>query len=339
MLNLKTNSQIQNRPNFTSRSKLIKNADDICRLVIKEFPNTYSNTKLYNYHSIEKSPRLKNYRYYVSSLVDNARKYYNEPESISLKFAREIAVLKKQQIGNCAEMADATYMALKLNGYKDVKVINLYAYNPKTNKMRDLKHTTVGINFKLPKDYEYCKYAGFNCEISPKYRIYPQNDSIIVDSWAGFTEYGKNIKERYNTRYDMIKLLKTPNQPVKESETLLQEGEQFCFVPIYEQEFIKPDRLASYGKEYYGVIHPKNKGNIDTTSDRILPDYSGLSEKTILRLKGKYNLKGAPTQEELQKLNDEYMQAVYERWGIRPNNEKKDNKNMFLKKICSFFKK
>lgn len=273
------------QPTFTSRSLEIKKAGDVCRRVMNEFPIVNSYTRIFKFGSRTKNKSLDKLEDYLSVLTDKFRDYY-DVDNLTKYFSREILGLKKHKIGNCHEIADATYMALKVNGYEDVKPLWLYAYNPKRKIMRDLDHVVIGINFKTPDGYKY--KDGDPIFMSPKHRIYPQKNSIVIDSWAGFAEYGKNLKEKYNRKELILGLRKDT-----EVKPLLKQEEELCFVPV-EQEERMPDSLIPFFKtlfpqlslkEYFGAKNP----------DILNMELEGLGIKSseLKRLKKKYRLKAS----------------------------------------------
>ena len=243
--------------------------------------------------------------------------------------------MKEHKVGNCAELADAANIALRLNGYKDVKILNLFAYNKKTKRLRDLDHTVAGIDFKLPEKYEYCRYIPFSKNIETKYRIYPQKDSIIVDPWAGFSEYGKNATEKYNYRRDLIKGSKTYPNYVLEGETPLKPDEELCFVPVYGDNYIKQDLLPSYGKEYYGLILPKNRNKVDLSGAKPLIPFDGLSKCDVESYKIKYGLKSAMNLDDFHEMTQSKIDDIMKKYGV--NNDKTEKKSVFSR-LCSFLR-
>ena len=124
--------------------------------------------------------------------------------------------------------------------------------------------------------------------MSPKYRIYPQKDSIVVDSWAGFTEYGRNLKEIYN-REELLRGLRKD----ADAKSLLKEGEELCFVPVEPEERM-PETLFPFFKKFFPQLLLKEKfGAKNPDILNVELDGVGLKSSEIKRLKNKYKLKAS----------------------------------------------
>ena len=273
---------------FTSRSKMLKDADDICRRVVTEFPATYSCSKLLKFDTLTKYSEGGRLQGYCDSLIKLSRKNYSAPSEVDYQLWREFANIKKYKVANCGELADATQIALKLNGYEDAKLLDLYAYNKDTKTMRNLDHSVVGLNFKLPDDYKYNIYnIAYN--ISPDFRIYPQNNSIIVDSWLGKAEYAKAITSEYNTNKGLIRG-KSKYSYMAPDEKLLKEGEEFCFVPIYQPFKISDGALSHFGETYGSVILSKNRGKVDLSAVKKPPKRETIPEREIIEERKYYQM-------------------------------------------------
>jgi len=270
------------QPTFSSSSPAKRKAYDICRRVMNEFPIIYSETRLLKFQTNKKSKSFNKIIGFSSDLTENFRDYY-DVENKNKYYTREILGLKKHKAGNCQEYSDTTYMALKINGYQDVKQLWLYAYNPKRNSLRDLDHVVTGIDFKIPSDYKYTEYDPIY--MSPQYRIYPQNNSIVVDSWGGFVEYGKNLKNKYNSKDLLLGLLKNVQRT-----SLLKDDEELCFVPI-KPKYSMPDDMISFFKNLFPKLLLSNKPS--TPSPEILDveiQGIGIKSSKIKKLKKDYQL-------------------------------------------------
>ena len=223
-------------------------------------------------------------------------------------YKRKILGLKKHKTGNCGEITDATYMALKINGYEDVKPLWLYAYTPNKKVLRDLDHAVVGINFRTPSDYKYKK--GEPVFMHAKYALKPQKDSIIVDSWAGFSEYGKNLSGKNGCVYDRKDLLQGLTND-KKAKSLLKKGEELCFVPIEPEERM-PDDMISMFKELFPQLSLSEKfGTPDTEKLKLELEGSGIKISEIRRLKKVYRLKASNPQPTIfEKLKEKVKKIV-----------------------------
>ncbi len=270
---------------FASRSASMRKIDDVRRRVTNEFPIIYSDTRLEKFNTKKKCKSYLKIADFTSTLIDKFRDYY-DVANLSRYYTREILGLKKHKSGNCHEIADATYMAFKINGYEDVKPLWMYAYNPKRNIMRDLDHVVVGINFRTPDGYKYKN--GDPVFMSPKHRIYPQKDSVVVDSWAGFCEYGRNLKGQYDRR-DLLNGLTEG----KNKTSLLKDGEELCFVPV-EQEERMPDNIVENFRELFPQLSLSNSKEVPNKEQLDLElEGVGIKSSEIKRLKKKYRLKAS----------------------------------------------
>ena len=277
------------QPNFKSRSAALRDVDDIGRRVIKEFPVMYSNSKLYRYNSLDKTeigPKLK---CFSEDLIKAMRRNYLIPEDNDSQLFRQLTDMKKYKAGNCGEIADLTKVALNLNGYEDVKCLDLYAYNKETKIMRSLDHSVAGINFKLPDKYQYC-YSS-RTKVDPKYRIYPQNDSIIVDTWLGKSEYAKQMGAEYNSNKALMHGTDKTWKPIEEGRTLLEENEELCYVPVCQPCFITKDGLSALGRKYENLILKKNKGKVDLSNTKKEIDEPPVPEEYVEHLRIKNEMK------------------------------------------------
>ena len=278
-----------NKPAFRSRCSEIRSADDICRRVMREFPSVYSNSKLFRYDTLKKYSEGAKLKCYSEELLRESRMHYNAPSSIDYQYYREFANMKKYKVSNCGELADATQLALMLNGHEDVKILELYAYNKDTKTMRNLDHSVVGINFKLPKKYEY-NYYHKQYNLSPDYRIYPQKDSIIVDSWLGKSDFAKNLTSDYNSHKGLIRGTKHCWEELSPDATLLKEGEEFCFVPIYQGLRMSDNAVSHFGKKYKGLILERNKGKVDLSKIMVPPVCETISEYRVQNIRKAYEM-------------------------------------------------
>ncbi len=318
-------------PSFGAVNPKMKELGDISRRVSLEFP-ALSNTKLIGFKKICSNKNNYNYLLYVQKLMSKYREYYNCSSNARKVLLRELSGMKNMKIGNCGEMADATYIALKLNGVEDVKLVQLYAYDKSTGSMRNLDHTVVGINFRLPKGYKYHKWDSSEHRIDSSCRIYPENDSVIVDTWAGFTDYGKNAAEFYKSNRALIECNKLEYSP---RNHLLYDSEGLCYIPIKEYK-LKDMDFKYFEKTYPKLILDKNKSSSEVKTNlfkRIINSTFGIKRKDILQRKRykfnemsehvktelKYNcgLKSAPTAEEMAHARAEYQKAINKKYNIK----------------------
>lgn len=223
---------------FQSRNASVRKADNVCRNIRKEFP-VYSNTAMDRFVTINKTPASRKIYSAVSDLIEKLRNYYNDDEVSIIKM---LAGMKKAKVGNCFEQSTVANLSLQLNGFKDVRQGFLVAYNPKSNNIRDLDHTIAVTNLKIPKNYKYATFSDENLTVSQL--IKPDNNSIIVDAWAGFADNAGNSVARYKS--DVA--LSSP----------LEEGEELRLILYPDIKLNNSDKKFLQAK-YPGLVLEKNK--------------------------------------------------------------------------------
>ena len=174
--------------NFAAHNKKIKVADDVCRMVMREFP-VYSNTKFENYYR-KRNETLYQLYGYSGSLIGEIRGYSSQASNPLEYYLRKLSAIKKFKAGNCSELADVTAISLRLNGVKNADAYSLHAYNQKTGKVRELDHTVVGVNLTRPIPQPTNSTKEF-------YGL--DNGGIIVDPWAGFADSERSASATFKS--------------------------------------------------------------------------------------------------------------------------------------------
>jgi len=169
-------------PSFTSKSKIIRDLDGVYRGVRKNLPVT-SCTKLETKSTNTKKGSdniWKLYRY-SSDLISEMRGYATE-NTDSIGYVHKIILgMKNLKVGDCSEQAKVTAIACRLSGFKNAKTMIICAYNKKTDSIRNLGHTVVGVNFRPARK---------NKPSNVKNDFYfVDNQSIIIDTWDGFVDF------------------------------------------------------------------------------------------------------------------------------------------------------
>ncbi|MCR5265331.1 MAG: hypothetical protein K6E29_01900 [Cyanobacteria bacterium RUI128] len=321
---------------FTAKNPTLKEIDDIRRLVNREF-STYLGTKLAGFSNIHRNRKISDFS---GDMIENTRRYYLDAETSNKKLYRELYAIKHNKTACCAEYSDAAYVALRLNGYENVERMNLFAFNPVKGTMRDLDHTVVGVNFEIPKNYEYCPSWILNSKKGPdpKYRINPNRDAIILDAWVGITDYAKEIKATYCNHRGLIK---NANKNTPHNKTLLLEGEELCYVPIKDGVDLTQKDLSYLNGAYKDLVKPCNKKLVpvvDISNDREY-HFPQIRDCVELRTRYKNGMKNSPSDAEYEIIEEQYMQSVYERIGLVPIKEKPVKKKSFCDKALALFKK
>ena len=319
-----------NSLNFKARNVSLRKADDICRRTMNEFP-VYLSTRLKGYSTIAQEKNL--YDFY-EGMISCVRQYYISADTANGQLFRELSAMKQQKTGNCAELADASYVALKMNGFKDVERVSLFAYNPKEKTMRDLDHIATMVNLDLPQNYTYCPLSILNSKNGPssEYRVYPKKDTIIVDSWCGMTDYASNMKQIYNHNSTLIKNTEKKGQI---QDTLLKKGEELCYVPVSDGIYLNPMDYSYLNGTYKGLVKPANKKNIPQIDYSQSYEYNlpYISKYRINCIRYEYGMKNAPSKNDYEVAK---KMCIYETFGIYPVDEKPVKKSLLDKTIALF---
>ena len=233
-----------NKSAFTSRNIEIRKADEIVRRVHKEFP-VYSNTSMQRFKTLNNTKSTKRLYRAITDLITELRSFYNISTDRA-NFFRMLAGIKESRVGNCFEQARLTEAALLMNGYKDVRKFFLFAYNPQNGMVKDLDHTLVGINIKLPPYYLIRNVN--NDFVSPESLILPNNKSIIVDRWAGIADDSRTALTKYKGN---VHLSTHPNPNYK---ILLLPAEKASF---------EPGDILYLKKHHPNLLLDENKKDID----------------------------------------------------------------------------
>lgn len=266
---MQANLEFKYNQSFKSKNINIRNADEISRRVHQEFP-VYSNTALLRFKTRRKTEGTRNIYTYVALLVSSLRLHYDLLDNKKLRLFHLLSGMKTTRVGNCYEQSMATSVALNINGYKNASPYALYAYNPKKNKIIDLDHVVVGINIIPQKGYKKWNEV-FSLNINNL--IKPNNKSIIVDPWAGFTDDAKTALTKYRginkQILDVHKLYLLPMDKVK-----LSNYDKKCII-----------------KDYPHLLLSKNKKKIPNDSFVSIYNISQFPDSEIAEMKKLANLK------------------------------------------------
>ena len=157
--------------NFESRSKIIRNADDIARHVNKCYPRISSSltddfVNICGFRNFKKriNKKTENYlRYEISEKFDEADNFIG-------KIIAFVKPVKKYKLGNCGEGAQLSAIVAKVNGLKNCCVASL-----KKATGEDLDHSVLLVNDKKP---------------------------YVIDAWLGFADYVPNAFNRYKNEFN-----------------------------------------------------------------------------------------------------------------------------------------
>lgn len=296
----------RNTPTFGSRNQLIRTADKVCRNVNREF-QVFSNTRLDKFSSCDNNMNSLRYKDAVGDIV-NAFRFFYELDVYPQKLFKMLDGMKSFKAGNCEELANATCAALKMNGFNDARVCYLYSYNPKSKEIVDLDHSVAVLNLDIPKDYK------FNCPDIPKFEelLKPNNKTLIIDTWAGFTDFSKNAVVRYCT--DIPLSVKPQND-----ETIMLLPLREISISEKELEFLK--------YKYPSLLLKNSKCNLQEEDVEYFKKISSIGdhEDIIYDIKRSRYLRSATPEYALQKYAQEQCKQSF---GFKIFN--------FLNKIINF---
>lgn len=189
---------ISNKITFTSRNHVIRRADDIARLVAREYPMLSATKYAGSPNCMQHADSIRNLmkkittaRNYICRIKAN---YELLPEE---KIRQYMDSVEKYGIGNCAEMTDTATIIAYMHNLKDTCKVML-----QTNVCRDLDHVALCV-----KDAK---------------------NPYIIDAWLGFADYIPNALEKYKTIYknyfmfskvkeEKIEFREYPYNPIKKA--------------------------------------------------------------------------------------------------------------------------
>ncbi len=305
---LLTNNRNQS---FTSRSRIVRNLDDISMRVKREFPvvsNTYLETKdIYNKNTVK-------LYLFSSGLVDEIRTFSKQNSNPVQNIVKMLDSIKSFKVGNCGELSIATLIACKMNGIKDAKNMSLYAYNKKTQELRRLDHSFVGVGFNSP--------VQINNTSSNVY--FSNNKQIIIDSWFGKTDFEKNMSVIYK------------EQLGKDLKKKLKKNEVLCYLEENNQDMLSRKDIIYLEHQYPQLLKNKKINFIDKFIYKYMNknDYEFKPIKSYIKevYRRNYHLENALPQIEISKLIEQDMKV---------NSEKKSTKktNVFQKFMANLIEK
>lgn len=193
-----------NQPTFQSRNRRISEIKDISRIARREFP-MFSNTILETKNSLNGKTLNQVYNY-VSGLISEIRGYSSNSKTSAIYMLKNLDAIKKIKVGNCAESADVTTVACRINGFLTANSYELCAFNTKNKRVRKLGHTLTGIDFEKS---ELLEPSNTTVDI-----YLSGNKGIAVDNWAGVVDYEHNIRYKHHPLF----------------EDKLKEDEIICFI-------------------------------------------------------------------------------------------------------------
>ena len=161
---------------FKSRNYEIRRADDLAREISKKFPMVSSsklgslpNAELFS----ESLKRLDNKLLKTRISAIKTLSFYNLNLSPKDKILNFLKIMKKDKLGNCAEMTDLAVIFSYLKNIKDTCVADI-----KNTAEEHLNHVVLYVdNGKKP---------------------------YIIDTWLGFADYLSNAIQKYKSEYSFL---------------------------------------------------------------------------------------------------------------------------------------
>ena len=173
---------ITNQISFKSRNYEIRRADNIARNVAKKFPMVSSSKLCICTNALFFTNILNNlHKKLVKTRIEGIRALnpYSIDTNPKEKILNFLKIMKRDKLGNCAEMVDIATVFTYLRGIKNTGIAYL------TDKSgNDLDHVVLYVeNRKKP---------------------------YIIDPWLGFADYISNAKQKYKSEFSYI----FSNEPV-----------------------------------------------------------------------------------------------------------------------------
>lgn len=157
---------------FKGRASVIKDADKICRNVNSAFTHISPSYSWVNLGKpIDYDPLFTK----IDDKLRIIRKQKNSAVDSLDYYKKLMSLVKKYKCANCGEMADITYLYCKSRKLKDVNIVGIYGYNPKSDSYIDYDH--VAVRFRAGKK------------------------DIIIDPWFGITDFARNCIVKYKQKY------------------------------------------------------------------------------------------------------------------------------------------
>ncbi len=217
-----TNANTTNQIRFTSRNKVIRQADDIVRIVNKEYPRLSST----NFEKFEHIDQFENVLERVNQKVGKLRRltqfWVSMGKTPIEKMQNMTFLISDLKSGNCMESRNLCAIAAKVNGLKNITSANLH--NDTDDK--EIDHTVLLINDDPP---------------------------YIMDAWLGFADYVPNAVQRYKNEFsDYFEINNEDKISIKPSknslETIMNECLKFvlrgCYYNLLLPNNKKKDILA-----------------------------------------------------------------------------------------------
>ncbi len=199
--------QLNKFQTFGAKNKKIRDADDIMRISVNEFPrlsSTYIDTFYLSTQNEQKSP-LHHLAKYISNKVHSkimaqreVIKKRTSANSAVMPYALTLAGVEKNKTGNCEEAAICALAALTANGIYNSRRMLLYLQTDFIDK----KSGECVYSGQSPLDHSFVITTMSDLKLDEA----KDKDIVVVDPWLGFTDSLSNAKARFKQIYDVTNL-------------------------------------------------------------------------------------------------------------------------------------
>ena len=195
--------QLNKFQTFGAKNKKIRDADDIMRISINEFPrlsSTYIDTFYLSTKNEQKSPLhhlAKHISNKLCSKINAQReiiKKRTDVNSAVMSYALTAAGVEKNKAANCEEAAICALAALTANGMYNSRRMFLYLQTDYIDK----KTGECVYSGQSPLDHSFVITTMSDLKLGEA----KEKDIIVVDPWLGFTDSLSNAKARFKQIYD-----------------------------------------------------------------------------------------------------------------------------------------
>lgn len=195
--------------NFTSRNALIRQANDLTRKINLAFPRV-SESQMRSYKSAKgiQSYQLIRLRDKIRQMRNLKYSQFFYGEKTSDKVFAFLNPVKERKVGNCAESAQISAIAAKLNGINDAYIAIL-----KTKGGTNLDHSVL--------------YVPNN------------NKPYVIDAWLNEADYVSNMFQKYTSEYQDSFFLMQKNTKASDLTFVPYKD---SYTDFLKKEFSKEDK-------------------------------------------------------------------------------------------------
>lgn len=170
------------------RTQMKRQAEKVLRVLGGEFP-VVSSSKVVEMPSLNKHWKFKILLFSISEKLKSLRSEVFKPlvKSKDLEYYEGcVNLVKEYKVANCGEMATLCKLLSNLNGI-EVQPIGMFLQAKRCKKKIDIDHAIYAISLD-------------GKQINGKRNLSKQTNTLVIDPWLGFAEFGPKAEERF--RYD-----------------------------------------------------------------------------------------------------------------------------------------